>query len=118
MAALRDLVIENESDIRDGIQSIIVWKTGRSWHMYVVYGDYDDRTGIYQFTDEESVIYARGILEKDQNAVMLNSYYDNLGNMEECSAQEIAEFIRWQYDIHGEKLAGILANATWEYPAD
>lgn len=92
MAALRDIAKEYADEFQTGVAWVIVWKTGRSWNAEAVWLDPDTEE-----MEPEDVEKAKKILEKDSNAVILNSYYcGHFGKG--MTLKEIIGGIRWHYE--------------------
>ena len=90
MAGLRQIARENATELRDGIAWVVVWKTGRSWHAHPFWLDDAD------CFEPDDMPLIEQILEKDENAVMLNGYYcGHFG--EDMNADELAAGIDWHY---------------------
>ena len=42
MASLRQLINAYKEDLMDGIQWVVFWKNGRSWHADIIFTEIDD----------------------------------------------------------------------------
>lgn len=90
MASLREIAKDAADDIRDGIAWVVVWKAGRSWYGRAFWLDDTDH---FEADDMQTI---KQIMERDENAVMLNGYYcGHFG--EDMNVDEIAAGINWHY---------------------
>ena len=111
MASLREEARDILPEARDGIIWFAVWKTGRSWHTRLIYSA--DYTAAYMNRPERWDIDPDGlqeleeILAEDENAVLLNGYYRNIGSLEEMTLESLVDGIRFQYE-HGGNLEDII----------
>lgn len=104
MASIREIARYYIDDARDGIAWIAVWKSGRSWNAETFYptdiSEYDVPTW-----EEEDIESFREIVAVDPSAIIVNSYYHNLGDVEEMTVETLANAIRWQYEDAGKYLS-------------
>lgn len=99
MASLRNEAQHVLDIAKDGIGWIAVWKVGRSWNCREFYPDVTENRGACQLTlDEDDLVEIREILAEDQAAILVNSWYDNLGDCECMTRDSLAEALRWQYE--------------------
>ena len=82
---------------RDGIGWIAVWKNGRSWRTMTFWPDIDDSG--YPVFDDFEMDALMNIVKIDPGAVLLNSYYHNLGDTTCMTRDSLAAALRWQYDL-------------------
>ena len=108
MASLREEARWILGEARDAICWIAVWKTGRSWNIETLYGvEYDEgrtyprRESSWKI-DEDDERRLREICEEDQNAILVNGYYCNLGSLEEMTLDSLIDGIRFQYGLGGD----------------
>ena len=111
MASLREAARAVLDDARDAIGYLIIWKEGRSWNSEVYYEvQYDDYDG---WKIESDVIEdLQEIVEADPNAIAVNAYYDNLGELEDMTLDSLVDGIRYQYEIAPGSLAHALSQAA------
>lgn len=98
-------VAEHSADvIREGIGWTVIFKNGRSWGCWDVW--LDPGTDLLE---EDNLQEAKQILSIDPNAIIINGYYNgHLG--ENMTIAQIADGIRWHYDLNGETLARLISN--------
>lgn len=114
MSSIREIARYYLDDARDGIQWIAVWKIGRSWEAKNFCPADISRNGVPTWEDED-LETLREIAAADPHAVILNSYYHNLGDTEEMTAENLARFLRWQYeDIGGMVISDYLPETAQE----
>lgn len=82
---------------RDGIGWIALWKTGRSWRTQIFWPDID-KNG-YPVFDDWDLGGLKNIVALDPGAVILNSYYHNLGDTTCMTRDSLADALRWQYEL-------------------
>ena len=110
MASLRTEAQDVLQTARDGIGWIICWKNGRSWNCYDVYPeDYDDSTSVFTF-DQYTVRLLQEVLQDDKNAILVNGWFQNLGDCECMTRDSLAAALRWQYDLGHYTVADALEN--------
>ena len=107
MASLREEARWILDDAKAGISWIAVWKTGRSWHAESFYEiEYTDRTTRLQKQgwkiDGETAETLRKIYAEDENAILVNAYYCNLGPFEEMTLETLIDGIKFQYGFGGD----------------
>lgn len=105
MSSLNQLTREYLTDAQNGIAWLVLYKQGRSWHIDSRYIKYDADTD--QFTDLAPDVIAdlRRVLAVDPHAIIVNSYYDNLGPVDEMTWRTLADALRWQYESRYNQLA-------------
>ena len=97
---------------RDGIGWLAVWKNGRGWAVMDFWPDYDEATSTFTFEDFE-LEKLNNIIQIDECAVFVNSYYDNLGgNGDEITRDTLAYALRWQYERGNARVVDVLANCA------
>lgn len=107
MASLR-IEAQDVLDVaRDGIGWIALWKKGRSWTAFPFYPEItrDDRLVFEDYEIEQM----KNILAIDRQAILVNSYYHNLGDTEYMTRDTLAEALRWQYDLQHYTVADVLS---------
>lgn len=97
MASLRNCSREMLDVARSGVGWIALWKVGRSWEVSDFYPLPDFKAGVLEM-DEDDISEIRQIIAVDPNAILVNSYYHNLGDAEVMDSASLAEFLRWQYE--------------------
>ena len=118
MASLRETARSILDDARDGICWIAIWKTGRSWNAETMYGiEYTEARG-YPFRraeewkiEEEDANRLLEIFGEDQDAMLVNGYYVNIGPMEHMTLATLMDGIEYQYGFGGN-IMGILEQAN------
>lgn len=111
MASLRNAAQWVLDDCRDGIGWVAIWKEGRSWCSERIYGvDFDERTYTAKLDFPEELQNLRGILIMDPHAIIVNSYYHNLGDTECMTRDNLADALRWQYELQHATVANFLEN--------
>lgn len=92
---------------RDGIGWIALWKKGRSWRIFPFWPDITGENDLV-FEDYE-IEELQNILAIDPRAVLLNSYYHNLGDTTCMTRDSLADALRWQYDLQHYMVADVLS---------
>lgn len=122
MASIRKAAQWVLDDCRDGIGWVAIWKEGRSWESERIYGvDFDERTYTAKIDDPEEQERLQAILAIDPHAIIVNSYYHNLGDTECMTRDTLADALRWQYELQNATVANFLENIvqdTQDAPAD
>lgn len=118
MASVRKAAQDVLDEARDGIAWIAFWQDGKGWMSMAFWPDYDERTNTFNFEDYE-LERLRSIFRLDPEAILVNSYYHNLGDTEDMTRDSLANALRWQYvNKSGQvldillKLCNITKNAT------
>lgn len=98
MASIRHEAQNVLSEAREGIAWIAVWKEGRGWKTTPFWAEVENEGTRLTFEecDTEEI---HEILRTDPNAIIVNSYYNNLGDIETMTRDSLASAMRWQYDI-------------------
>ena len=107
MASIRKCAADVFDVAKDGIGWIALWKEGRSWKVSTIFPETDDyfKNTIEVSEDDMSEIIS--ILAIDQNAILVNGYYHNLGVSEtHGTCDDLAGGLRWQYEECSSHLAG------------
>ena len=95
---------------RDGIGWIALWKEGRGWSTETFWPDYNEKENRLAF-DVDDLARIAEILKADPNAILVNSYVHNLGGMESVTREELADALRWQYDLQNARISEAIENA-------
>lgn len=97
MASIR-IEAQDVLDIaRDGIGWIALWKNGRSWETMIFWPDVDSHG--HPIFDDFDMEGLKNIVKTDPGAVLLNSYYHNLGDTTCMTRDSLADTLRWQYEL-------------------
>lgn len=108
MASLR-IEAQDVLDVaRDGIGWIALWKKGRSWTAFCFWPDITSNDTLV-FEDYE-VEQLQNILAIDPHAIIVNSYYHNLGDTTCMTRDTLADALRWQYELQHFTVADVLKN--------
>ena len=77
MASLRQLINAYKEDLMDGIQWVVFWKNGRSWHADTIFTEIDDDNPDpeYDPISTDTKAYLQAIYNQDNKAIILNGYY-------------------------------------------
>ena len=111
MASLRDMVLEYQDDLRNGIAWLAFWREGRSWQAEAFHLDLDDT--LYP---EDRARLAE-IQAADPQAVVVNGYYSGyLG--EEMSVAELVAGVRHHYDNGLNNISPFIEAHSDELPPD
>ena len=99
MASLRQLINAYKEDLMDGIQWVVFWKNGRSWHADTIFTEIDDDNPDPEYVpiSVDTKEYLEMIYRQNNKAIILNGYlYDNI---EECETiTELTRLIRDCYE--------------------
>ena len=98
MPNLQEITRHVINSARNGIAWFAIWKVSRSWWAELFWPDFDEKTGTFK-ADKGCIGRLEVIASYDPSAVFLNSYYYNLGSMEEMTLKCLANFIRWHYEV-------------------
>ncbi len=115
MASLKEEARRWFGDFYGEVGWMLVWKTGRSWNITRLWDtEYDEgsnslhhpRPSKWEISrdDAEKIVAA---MEADPKAMVLNGYYDYLGNSEEMTLRSLIDGLKRQYDMSegvGEKV--------------
>lgn len=91
MSSLRKEVSFWADELRDGIVSVVFWKTGRSWHC----DKFCPIEGSDTFDDDDRKTL-REIYEEDHNAILVD--YDNSAIEQEDTVDFMVDRIRYLYE--------------------
>lgn len=109
MASIRIESQDVLDESREGIAFIAVWKNGRSWFCMAFYPDVIDDAPTLAFEDYE-LRMLENIANKDEHAVLVNSYYHNLGDCTCMTRDSLADALRWQYEKGYSLVSDFLKN--------
>ncbi len=116
MASIRYAAQTVLQEAREGIAWIVIWKEGRGWNAEPFWAEAEDEGSRLTF-EEPDAEKIRAILRIDPNAVIVNSYYSNLGDPEAMTRDSLAAAMRWQYKLGSSLLADkIIHNEEKENP--
>lgn len=107
MATLRQEAQDVLTEARDGIAWIAIWKDGRGWCCMTFWPDVKDDAPTLGFDDDETQQLIN-IAKLDPQAVIVNSYYHNLGSTEEMTRDTLANAIHWQYGLGGNLVTNVV----------
>ena len=107
MASIRQAAQDVIDEARDGIAWIALWKDGKGWMSMSFWPDYDEATNRFTF-DEYDKSALQNIIKLDPAAVLVNSYYCNLGDTECMTRDSLVAHLRWQYEAGSSNLAAAL----------
>ena len=108
MASLREEARWVLDDAKAGISWIAIWKTGRSWHAETIYGvEYEEGNNRFHkeskwTIDDDDASRMKEIFGEDDNAILVNPYYCNLGPWEDMTLETLIDGIRFQYGFGGD----------------
>ena len=111
MAGLRIEARDVLDEARDAIAFIAVWKNGRSWRCMAFYPDVVDDNPTLAFEDFERN-QLENIVKIDPQAILVNGYYDNLGDCDCMTRDSLADALRWQYENGHNLIADTLATCA------
>ena len=108
MASLRQNAQDMLDIAREGIGWIALWKDGKGWMSMDFYPDIDkDDNLIFEDYDIEQL---RSIFRLDPEAILVNSWYHNLGDCTCMTRDTLANALRWQYETQKFTITDILLN--------
>ena len=103
MASIRNTAQGIIEEAREGIAWIAFFKTGRGWDASCFWPDID-KGGSFEF-EKDDIKEIKSILSTDRNAIFVNGYYTNLGDLDAMTRDSLASALRWQYDMGYNQLA-------------
>lgn len=106
MASIRTEAQDVLDIARDGIGWIALWKSGRGWSTFCFWPDITSENEL-AFEDYE-IEALQNILVTDPRAIIVNSYYHNLGDTTCMTRDSLADALRWQYDLQHYTVADVL----------
>lgn len=106
MASIRTEAQDVLDIARDGIGWIALWKNGRSWRTMTFWPDItSDGDLVFEDFDREGL---ENIAAIDPRAILVNSWYHNLGDTTCMTRDSLADALRWQYDLQHYTVADVL----------
>ena len=103
MASIRNTAQGIIEEAREGIAWIAFFKKGRGWDASCFWPDID-KGGRFEF-EKDDIKEIKSILSTDRNAIFVNGYYTNLGDLDAMTRDSLASALRWQYDMGYNQLA-------------
>ncbi len=103
MASIRNTAQGIIEEAREGIAWIAFFKKGRGWDASCFWPDID-KGGSFEF-EKDDIKEIKSILSTDRNAIFVNGYYTNLGDLDAMTRDSLASALRWQYDMGYNQLA-------------
>ncbi len=99
MASLKQLVKAYKEDLLDGIQWVVFWKDGRSWHADTIFTEMDDDNPDPEYNPItlDTKEYLQAIYKRDNKAIILNGYYCSSFYADE-SLTEWVKHVRYCYE--------------------
>ncbi len=99
MASLKNLVKAYKEDLMDGIQWVVFWKNGRSWHADTIFTEIDDDNPDpeYDPISTDTKAYLQAIYNQDNKAIILNGYYGSSFYADEPLAEWV-NHVRYCYE--------------------
>ena len=99
MASLRQLINAYKEDLMDGIQWVVFWKNGRSWHADTIFTEIDDDNPDpeYDPISTDTKAYLQAIYNQDNKAIILNGYYSSSFYADEPLAEWV-NHVRYCYE--------------------
>ncbi len=105
MASLKDQVREWRNAFRGQVAWMAVWKEGRGWGVTPLHPNYDETSAGFEWCYKEDRREVRDILKTDPNAVLMNAYYCNLGDVETDTLDDLVNAVKRQYENPCYRLA-------------
>ena len=103
MASIRNTAQGIIEEAREGIAWIAFFKKGRGWDASCFWPDID-KGGSFE-SEKDDIKEIKSILSTDRNAIFVNGYYTNLGDLDAMTRDSLASALRWQYDMGYNQLA-------------
>lgn len=98
MASLKKQVSFWRGEFKGQVAWMAVWKEGRGWGVTPLYPDFIEDTKRFNWEDQDDHDIIRDILKTDPNAVLMNGYYCNLGDVETDTLDDTVNAVRRQYE--------------------
>ena len=95
MASIRSIAREFIHDAE--MASILLWKEGRSWHYEILWPEEMSEVEENVIYSDEAKALIDSVIRVDRHAVLLNSYFENLGSEESRTIAELATLLDWHY---------------------
>lgn len=110
MASIRTTAQEVIEEARDGIAWIALYKRGRGWAASCFWPNLERDNGLT--FDPDDLDELKQILSIDENAILVNGYYCNLGPIDEMTRETLTSALRWQYEEQYSRLADAIPQET------
>ncbi len=98
MASLKKCATWALDEARNGVGWILLFKIGRSWNVSTIYPDAFDWDSRTMRIGADELAEIRNAISVDENAILVNSYYHNLGAMEDITLAILENSLLWQYE--------------------
>lgn len=95
-------------EAQEAIAWIAFWKNGQSWNAVALWPEVDEGVPSWDATDVDILHH---ILKQDKNAIIVNAYYHNLGDVETMTRESLAAALRQQYEWQNSKISATLQNS-------
>lgn len=96
MASIYNIASEFIHDLE--MASILLWKNGRSWNYEILWPEEMSEVEYDVVYHEDDRATISRVIREDRRAVLLNSYFENLGSLEHKSIANLARFLVWHYE--------------------
>ena len=106
MASMRQTAQDMIDVAREGIGWIALWKDGKGWMARDLYPDIDRENNLV-FEDYQ-LEALQLIHQQDPRAILVNSWYHNLGDTTCMTRDSLADALRWQYNLQHYTVADAL----------
>ena len=91
MASIYTIASEFIHDLE--MASILLWKNGRSWNYEILWPEEMSEVEYDVVYHEDDRATISRVIREDRRAVLLNSYFENLGSLEHKSIANLARFL-------------------------
>ena len=103
---MRDVARQTIDEMRDGICWLALWKTRGTWQYEIFWPqDMEDTAPVFR---EEIFQRLREISEEDSRAILVNSYYCNVGPYEKMTLRSLQDGLAWNYSERRNILSRLL----------
>ena len=103
---MRELARETIEEMRDGICWLAVWKENKTWQYQEFWPmDVDDTEPIFE---PEDMPRLAEIHDVDEKAIMVNSFYSNIGPYETMTIRSLQDGLAWTYNSRLNNLSRYL----------
>ena len=93
---MRDLARQTIGEMRDGICWLAVWKENKTWQYDIFWPmDVDDTEPVFEPDDMPRL---QDIHDIDSGAILVNSYYSNIGPYEDMTIRSLQDGLSWCYN--------------------
>ena len=92
------------SEAEEGIGWIAFWKKGRGWGSMDFYPAYNEHTDTLVLDDRNDKKLLEKIIAMDPNAIIVNSYYDNLGDVYNLTPMKLGRALHRLYDAESDRI--------------